>query len=296
MKRALSLAAIILVIAAIIGCEKPQPEAPTLIEPEDGAVFDTLPPTFMWSSEKFAEGYLLEANKDTFGLGVQIDGFDGIYRYVDDTSYTATQNEFDSLADTLYYWHVASFWIDEAETLYTWSDWRNFKVDRPVEPTLDLDTTYFPLGLWYEWGVEQHRWYNSWDTSWDKYTTYINIITDSFYLGDTFFFEYNSSGSYVRIWDNKIDVKGERINLVPDPDTFKIQDNVTYTIGYRGDTLIVEVYADYSDDYHVDWEHRLRGIGAIYTGSAFYGNWGSSGYSHRTLYFYNGTDTIYKLD
>jgi hypothetical protein len=49
----------ILILAVFAGCQLFHPGEPRLISPEDGAVFDSLPPTFVWSKEDVSEYYLM---------------------------------------------------------------------------------------------------------------------------------------------------------------------------------------------------------------------------------------------
>ncbi len=304
MKRVLAISAILAGIA-FLGCNKTyEPDPPTLIAPANGAVFDTLPPAFVWNSDEFADGYKImidDASITSVDCLISID--------VEDTTYTMPQETFDTLKNGIYCW-VAAVCKDPDDNdigVITWGESWSFVINKPDEPQgLDLDTTYFPFGLGYEWCYERYEWYCDEDESWIAYDTFTNTVTDSFWESDTLFFQYNSTTSYVRIWKNKTEVLGEIIELIPEPET-RIKTSPwgtesTFSIGYKEDTLSVsERYQApegvYPDEYSAN-NTRLIGIGFIRGGHSVDSpvNYWGHGISDRLLYFYNGIDTIYKTD
>ncbi len=161
-----------------------------------------------------------------------------------------------------------------------------------AEYDIDLDTTYYPYGLGYEWCNEKHSWEHG-NYPWDEYSTSTSVVTDSFWLEDTLVFELNYGG-YVKFWEDKVN----GVDLYPEPDTIPIEGGESWVI-YIGDTLKKEEFYEapegWPPDVYYSWEYRLKGVGLISSGGYWSGHGDySSGSSTRLLYFYNGQDTVYK--
>jgi len=408
----LKLSVILLGVVLIIGCSM-EPNAPKLISPQDGEVFDMIPPTFIWSSEEYAEGYAIIVDETPSDLS----GILGLMPFSDelaDTSVTMPQEAFDLLNNITYYWHVASFWTEESDTMYNWSEWRSFVVQKPGEPSapqlispedgavfetnppifiwsfdsltagcviriyaessttledtlqdtaytmsiemfdtlengtyswaaanlsklgelfwsnsrtfilnkpVDLDTTYFPLGVGYEWcfqRYERSEGDNGEGEVWDYecFDTFTVSVVDSFWKGDTMCFTLETEKNLYQMpgmlpychWDlyGEARVYEDRIylviwmtmvDLVPDPTS------LPDFMSYRGDILYSSY--DYWDPHTTEYIsiRRLRGIGIL---SQTHNYWFAGDIppypyaelyeTDRLLYFYNGRDTVYKAE
>lgn len=176
---------------------------------------------------------------------------------------------------------------------------------------IDLDTTYFPFGLGYEWCYEYHDLYSKEDIYepiyYEYWDTVVIAVTDSLWQNETLIINLSGSfldvGDSVEIWRNKLDVfdvftgpvsyfPGDTISLIPEA-----QSSTGFSVSYRGDTLL-HLYSGYNEDSYVGtgwmYTYRLRGIGVIHQSHGE--GHGNEGFSHdfRLLWFYNGKDTIYK--
>ncbi len=178
---------------------------------------------------------------------------------------------------------------------------------------IDLDTTYFPFGLGYEWRYEWHEWQRADDPgweSWDRYDTFTIRVIDSFWLDDTLCIEldggtFNGLSNPVKITKNHITVLGKEIKIDPcKKTTYDSDKNITYKVDFIEDTLIVSTAQELTYDENVNgtttiWTNQLKGMGAFAQGSSAtawdwrYGGW-YSGFTDRLLYFYNRQDTVYK--
>jgi hypothetical protein len=304
------LGVILLGVALIIlGCEKPVPQAPTLIEPEDGAVFDTLPPTFMWSSDELADEYVIRIY-----MGSSTD----IQDTLGDTSYSMSGSLFETLLNGTYNWAAAA--MSEEGELF-WSESRGFVVNKPEEPQdLDLDTTYFPLGVGYQWCFERYERSEGDDgeeQTWDyeRFDTFTVTVTDSSWQGDTMIFTFDFNWASINmpgmmpycLWDYYEEARfyGDSVlttiwgavALVPDPL------NPPGDIKYRGDTLEL-IYHSWSPNLEDNiYINHVIGIGTIqqtfthqYFGDVEPYPFEDSQERDRLLYFYNGKDTVYKAE
>lgn len=291
MKRIFKITAILMVVAVIFGChEEPEPvepHAPTLIAPEDGAELNSGSIIMMWSSSPSVDHYEVNMIVTAGAL------LDTLTHIGFDTTLTV---EVDTTPGTVN-WKVATI-TDEGDSL--WSETWSFTVNKSTEPTLDLDTTYFPFGLGYEWCYERHVWgydYRIEPEEWSEYDTFTNLVTDSFWKEDTLCFQIN--GSIVKIWDDQIycDVLSRRIDLKPKTDTSYTDGGADCRLWITGDTLLgVSLTIQYYETTCYSWsKQRLIGIGPI---SRNYSNVDGSNYSDnacdRLLYFYNGEDTVYE--
>ena len=299
------------VAVIIISCEIPgEPQAPTLTAPENGTVFDTLPPTFIWSWEEFADDYVIRIY-----MGSSTD----IQDTLAGTTYAMSKTLFETLLNGTYNWAAAA--MSEDGELF-WSESRSFVIDKPEEPQgLDLDTTYFPLGLGYEWCFERYARSEGDDgegQTWnfDRYDTFTVSIIDSFSAGDTIVFTFFKTGRNLLrmpdfmpycLWefyeaarvykDSVYTVIWGMVDLVPDPAS------LPGFIKYHGDTLEL-IYLSWSpgleDNIYI--RHNV-GIGTIRQTyyHRFYGDVPPYPYEEQDetdhlLWFYNGQDTIYKTD
>jgi hypothetical protein len=288
------------------------PQIPTLIVPEDGAVFEAEPPTFIWTSDSLflADAYVIMIFKDSLRSEDTL-----VYETLEDTTYTMPTEVFDSADSGTYCWVAAVHWIDGNVETTAHGDPRTFVIKKSESPAgLDLDTTYFPFGLGYEWVFYRDEWgYDEIsEPPYDyeaSYTFTISVI-DAFRIGGTFFFvlETEPTRYYypptfmefdtVRISGNQIKIKwggGVMIGLLPSEMT------EPFVISYASDTLCM------SDGYfggHWGTDVSIKRIVGIGTTSQSHSYWysGSSGLgaadyvSDTLLYFYNGRDTVYKAD
>jgi len=301
MKRYARLIAVLGGIGLIASiCQEPrEPQAPTLVSPEEASIFETLPPTFVWSAEPLAEDYVIRIY-----MGSATD----IQDTLGDTSYAMAQEVFDNLADGTYKWLVAA--RSESGELF-WSDERSFVVDKLQEPT-GLDTTYFPLGLGYEWCYEQYNYrFSDEDSPMVKtwYDTFTVIVIDSF--GQSNSLQFLLEGAFmdlsnpVKVLGDEIEVWGvwdasaDTIPLIPPESTWTDWQYLRTT--YEGDILCLESSFDpwgNDNEWVAEDIIRKRGIGTIQQlfdaghSSGMYYNFTSD----RLLWFYNGRDTVYKAE
>ncbi|MEA3312144.1 MAG: hypothetical protein U9Q76_08000 [candidate division WOR-3 bacterium] len=179
------------------GCQRiDTPQAPTLIAPEDGSVFETEPPTFIWGSDEFADDYVIRIY-----MGASTD----IQDTLEDTTYAMPQGVFETLLNATHNWSAAA--MSEEGELF-WSESRSFVIDKPEEPqSLDLDTTYFPAGLNYEWVYERHVYGHYYGTGgnedefWDYYDTIAILVTDSSCSQGEFLFNLSGGDFHGRYCD-----------------------------------------------------------------------------------------------
>jgi len=122
MKRVLKPIIILAAIAAIIGCNRVDLVAPTLIAPADGAaLYSGL--TFIWSSGQEAEEYVIH---------VWTGSTDVIQETLTDTTYVMSDSAFSALTHGTYNWAVAS----KAGSRQEWSETWSFSLSQPGAVTL----------------------------------------------------------------------------------------------------------------------------------------------------------------
>lgn len=187
---------------------------------------------------------------------------------------------------------------------------------------LDLDTTYFPFGLGYEWCYERHCYsYDDEGSIYDYYTKYTVKVIDSFWIGNTLHFltddttcsGYSSEGlrdmpNPVSIWNDSIKIEMYGLRGEPEySDTVSIVSPDTSRkgiwISYQEDTLKLEsvdeiwpftLLPGVGEIRNVT---RVKGIGVIYQSYHFVATWPLDEYEvERLLYFYNGKDTVYRAE
>lgn len=298
--KAISFFVLCFVIAAIfVGCQQTEPEAPVLIEPEDGAVFDSLPPTFVWSGQSGQEYYLMIL-KDSLWSSHAL-----VSNGVTDTSYSLSMDDFLSADIGVYEWTVGVKDSLTGELIYPSP--RKFSIKEFIFP-LDLDTTYFPFGMGYEWCFQTHNWIN------DLYDTTSVKVSDSVWNSDTLLFKLEGNlfflGNTAKIRRNRVElIDWGPVPVIPDEDsierTYSYADtSFTYgrTIKYIGDSLKVHSYFC----KYFGWTQGLkgtrdttsifmRGIGTVHQEGDLYiygEDW--EDVSYNLLWFYNGKDTVYK--
>ena len=107
------------------GCQRiDEPQAPELIAPEEGAVFDTVPPTFIWSSQELVEGYVIQVYEPVPPPLIQ----DYLIREkLNDTTYAFPETLFRNTPIDTLHWLVGS---KAFEGVY-WSEVRSFVIDKP---------------------------------------------------------------------------------------------------------------------------------------------------------------------
>ncbi|MBD3286849.1 hypothetical protein GF359_09475 [candidate division WOR-3 bacterium] len=132
-------------------CQKPEPvPAPNPVSPVDTLALEDEQTEieFVWNSVEAALCYAIEiADNEDFN-GALVFGNDELY----DTTCKVSTDLFN--LDSAYYWQVSAKGED------SWSAWSETIDFTPIEqdPTLGLDTTYFPLSVGYEWKFRRHEW------------------------------------------------------------------------------------------------------------------------------------------
>lgn len=262
-----------------------QPGAPKLIAPQDSAVFDTEPPTFIWSSDSLEPDYVIRIFTDT-----TIDLQDTLA----DTTYTMSDSVFENLSNGTYNWQAGTVVFNGVLL----SETRSFIVDKPPPP-LDLDTTYFPFGREYEWIYEVVEWERD---AYEIYDTVTIRVSDSSWNDYELFFTLEGGGfadltNPVVIVGDKIWLRTEwnyRYDtvLVAQPETDTASGYLwEFQLGYFGDTLHILTY-HYPDGLAsipyreiIRETDRVKGIGAVYSSRVVIGCTSSWGTSSRLLSF-----------
>jgi|GEM_PF-1354968 len=284
------------------------PPAPILIAPEDGAVFDLEPPTFIWHKDNSASSYVIRVVKDAFFTGEKI-----VVDTLKDTTYTMTQEDFEIALNDDYIWSVAPLYPQGG---LIWREFRSLTLDKPM-PELNLDTTYFPLGLNYEWAYERHLWGADYSDPnnpdppvWDYYDTVTITVADSvlgvngweFYLEGYLF---RDVGDTVYIFGNRVLVfEDEKIIFNPQA-TGPRGANEGLEITYSQDTLnlseaFLETWEPIGESYLRKAVSRIKGTGVVaqlYRSSSSGHGWEKeSNVVDTLLYFFNGKDTVWRRE
>jgi hypothetical protein len=163
------------------------------------------------------------------------------------------------------------------DTAYKATDWGKV-ID------VDLDTTYFPMGLEDEWTYQRHTWgsIQSGDStaSWDDYDTFTVTVADSFWEGRTMMIRFASDsgkpfrdlGNPAKVMDGKVLVQRWE-GVTPWVNPNQPEDKWHMGVSYSGDTLnLSHSESSYGGDYiifHGEWTKRLREIGLIQQGSTY---------------------------
>ena len=271
-----------------------------LISPADSLIINTDAPTLVWHSYPQTTGYVVRICRNSFSTYNTI--------WEDTVSDTAYQLPYEFLLEnhpSSYHWSV--LFLGTSEDLF-WAPSRCFF--SRIMP--DLNTTYFPFGLGYEWCYTRYSWRHvsepGWD-EWDRYDTVLVSVTDSSWLGDTLCFQLTGGifgiSNPAKIVQNMIVIFGESIKLIPDPVKKEVEAPWywgEFEVSYSADTLHVSLWGpDPYDEGTETWgSTRLVGIGSIAQGRDYSGYslgvYFSNGHSDRLLWFYNGTDTIYRAE
>jgi hypothetical protein len=290
----------IVVVGLIVSCQVEYPEPPELISPQDGAVFDILPPTFIWSRENSLDNYVIRIAKDNFLTGEII-----VDDTLEDTIYHMSENDFEIALNADYFWSVAPL---DAQGGVTWREFRKLTLNKPI-PELNLDTTYFPFGLNYNWSYETYTLHEEWTWPYPD-TTYDTIaweVVDSLLLGNEWRFILQNDESFldtVFIRGSKIFIFGEWLPLKPVTGNY----GSGIKVGYRKDTLYVTSHTAgsymWDETLTAYWEcdqsySRIKGIGLIYEDSYYHEVFGQNGstwtyWKSSLLYFCKGTDTVWR--
>jgi len=309
------------------GCQRiDEPQAPELIAPEDGAVFEAEPPTFIWTSDSLflADAYVIMIFKDSLRSEDTL-----AYETLEDTTYTMPTEVFDSTDSGTYCWVAAVHWIDGNVETTAHGDPRTFVIKKSESPAgLDLDTTYFPFGRGYEWCYEHHK--VGWEDGptepiiYDEYDTVTITVLDSAWQGDTLNFQLSKGiyilGGVINIFKDRINVHSPLVNdikIKPEElDLDSVQSHEfseecwEFSVEYDSDTLIVtSSYRHYDTVTGSHWScsdiYKIRCIKEI--GVVYQSYFSDDGYTlhlknpdyiinqtYRLLWFYNGEDTVYK--
>ncbi|TET21639.1 MAG: hypothetical protein E3J71_08910 [Candidatus Stahlbacteria bacterium] len=175
---------------------------------------------------------------------------------------------------------------------------------------IDLDTTYFPFGLGYEWCYERHAYYwDIWGTERDEYDTVVIQVEDSIYDSLGWLFDlsgyYYDVGSEARIIEQSPNTllvpiclnwwwlrDTVFVSLIPSTRTSPIK------IEYNSDTLCMSSSCRIEEEFKIYTQStkRLKRIGTVWQNDAEELLSGKSeGYKKdRLLWFYNSKDTVYK--
>jgi hypothetical protein len=299
-------------VLAMAGCSPGNggSSAPDLIEPADGAVVSAAP-VFVWSSIPFCDGYRIVIVGEAYtppSIFGEIDFSDPIIeKDRTDTTYTMSGGDFDNLDDGSYYWKVASldYPPDGTAPDVNYSEVRSFVIEKAVP--LDLDTTYFPFGINYEWCYERECYEHiftheggDWDTTY--YDTFTIVVTDSIYKPEGWNFTWSGGGFQDIVSEEfeilnvdgqyKVPVFWDTIPIIPSAGPYS-DEYGEIKVSYSTDTLlIVTTYDDNAEYTHSTW--RLKGKGAI---KQYYEE--TQGYPYTfsqtdlLLYFYDGQDTVW---
>lgn len=184
------------VMLVFAGCDLREVEVPTPISPI-GSEYHNYNNgiLFTWQSVEGALIYSLEIASD--------DKFDAMLFSDSTIDAVSCVIPIDSFQwGNTYYWRVR---VSDNE----WSD----PVSFTYELKFDLDTTYFPFGLGYEWMYERHHYGYDTLSTWDYRDTLIIRVTDSAWddgiLHITLDTAFVLLENPVRIWEsNKIVIKG----------------------------------------------------------------------------------------
>lgn len=280
-----------------------QPGAPKLIAPQDSAVFDTEPPTFIWSSDSLEPDYVIRIFTDTTIV---------LQDTLSDTSYVMSVSVFDILENGTYDWWVGTVIHNELIV----SETRTFNIIRPV----DLDTTYFPAGLDYEWVYERHvkgHYYGTGgneDEFWDYYDTIAIKVTDSSYFPGELIFNLSGGGfhgKYIHLYGSFRDV-GWHTHIIGDCVELLLYDHYEsifiplkplsgtndFLISYTKDTLCITLpgYNELPNGIPTVHSLRIKGIGVVKQDGVYDAAKIAECCLDRLLYFYNGRDTVYKAE
>lgn len=166
----------------------------------------------------------------------------------------------------------------------------------------NLDKTYFPFGMDYEWTYQYRYSGHNWDygEEWDIYDTITVRVIDSLYgdAGWLFLLEgsFMDLKSPVEINGNEIEVFGEMIKLKP-----KENDSEGWYelgISYADDTLILTyIIEPYTNSCNTREVRRLIGIGAVRQYDSYWeGEYYSDAMEYTLLYFSKGGDTVWRKD
>lgn len=272
--------------------EKPLPNPPTLLFPQKDENISTAP-TFVWQKEPLAEYYRIKVYGQDLPMPDTI-----ISDKTSDTAYSLSEEKFRICYNGKYLWQVAA--VAPGGEIF-WSEPQEFYFNKTI-PEVDLDTTYFPLGLNYKWIYEV---YGGEPGSSYPYDTITVQVTDSsaVFNGWNFVFDgaFLDVGNTAKIVDNIVPVFSHHKSYL-EPDQIKKGD---FTIGFRADTAVLSTFSNHSDYPYGGWESstsvtRLKDLGAIYQEYLYYTydehhNPIYMEYEYdRLLYFIKGQDTVWK--
>lgn len=278
------------------------PEKIDLISPSDGSVYETEIPLFIWHSDSFATDYILNMSNGTTTFLVDT---------TNDTAYLMSSEQFAKAENGLYTWMVAPL---PAKFNPLWSSPRSFSIDRFV-PNFDLDTTYFPFGIGYEWSYEVCHYRNYGEDRSKSYDTITVRVVDSTIISDTIqflldkHFFYDLDFGTVKIWEERLTVFSNSpgtstVSLTPKTNEASNLLKIRYSL----DTLYMgyhfEMYPPEMHEYdnYDCYTCRLKGIGLIsqdYWRSQWWGAGSEVMYSgnyYRLLYFIKDQDTVWRSE
>jgi len=281
------------------GCDVWDPNPPDLIFPEDGAVFTTETPVFVWRESNRAVSYqILITYTDEITFQEPF-----VELTIEDTTYELPEDIFTGAPAGNYHWKVASV-SEDGESF--WRIGRSFSFNK-ILPAVDLDTTYFPYGLEYTWVYEFYNYgYGISGDGGEYYDTISYIVTDSVLKTTGYVFTMTKTDSYgneyqweIRFFGN-LPLFRKWIPVVPNELT-----DYGIDVNYSGDTLYL------SDGYYLEHEggvgytsegwhsHRVRGMGEISSGHGYanIAHGGEEDYTdYRLLYFIKGADTVWRCE
>lgn len=274
--------------------EKPLPNGPDLISPLEDETISETPPTFTWHKESLAEYYRIKVYGEDSPIPDTI-----ILDTVSDTTYSLSQDDFDICFNGKYAWKVSAIASGGEEI---WCDPQVFYIDKPL-PSLDLDTTYFPLGLNYSWVYEVSEGEPGWTQPYDTITV---RVEDSTALANGWSFDINEIfhdvGNPARIINHIVPVFGNRkVYINPNP-----INTYSFKVCYYADTVSLKehFYKQLGYDFYEVSEknvYRFKGIGVTFQYDLWYqadhvGPFWVEYNEYRLLYFIKGEDTMWRCE
>lgn len=264
--------------------EKPLPDGPDLISPREDETITETPPTFTWHREPLAEYYRIKVYGEDLPMPDTV-----ISDTTSDTVFTISESEFRIWFNGKYQWKVSAIASGGEEI---WCDPQGFYIDKPL-PSLDLDTTYFPFGLKYEWVYEKSQ-VSGGGNVLNRDTIVVSVLDSTGTINEL---RFNLEGSFLDV--------GSSVSII---------DHIATVFGNRKvyinpdntDTLSLRYYHSTSNPY--GWYEvtdinvkRLKGLGVIYQDDLWYNGdeigpveWDE--YEYRLLYFIKDADTVWTAD
>jgi hypothetical protein len=272
------LSALCVAILVMGGCDNWLRIPPTLRSPEDEAVFTEDTPTFAWGNQERIDSFHIVIWADS-----SLESLTLIDKLVTDTTYTIPSSIFEGLPRGKYFWKVANI----MEGVELWSEVRFFQIDHDL-PALDLDTTYYPLGLNYKWV------YQNWVDG-DIYNTNSVEVSSIEEVGNKTVFTLTIT-SQTGMSDFQYDLTSSAFIL---GNLMYYGSGRFYPLCASKDTLTVSDYDSGVSD--TPWNYyysgkRIKGLGLRSQKSEWEDYYNYQIYEDYLLYFIKGEDTVWTAD